>query len=129
MFLYVRQKHPYQRKPLGDPLAISVRVIERFIGNRMFTSVLSLSAIQTGAFRAFVSALERKAVDITEENYAQSSLLCEKFGFDGLIPQLSIFLSSAALRDAEVPLGISTLEERWQQSDWQVAERQSQPLR
>jgi hypothetical protein len=49
------------------------------------------SAVAADAFRAFVAALEGNAVDLTEGNYAELSQLCEEFGFDGLIAQLSLF--------------------------------------
>jgi hypothetical protein len=50
-------------------------------------------------------------VDSTEGNDAAVPLLWEKLGFEGLTMQLSMFQPSA-----------SALEERWQQSERQIAE-------
>jgi hypothetical protein len=38
-----------------------------------------------------VDALEGNAVDVTEGNNMELSLLCNEFGFDGLTAQLSMF--------------------------------------
>jgi hypothetical protein len=84
------------------------------------------SAVAVVAFRTFVAALEGNAVDITQWNSAELSQLCEEFGFDGLPEQLSLFQLSTALRDAEARCRISVLEERWQQSERQIAELPSE---
>jgi hypothetical protein len=103
----------------------------RFIANQELTRELYRvqAAVAADVFRAFVAALEGNAVDITEGNYADLSQLCEEFGFDGLTGQLSLFQPSVALKDAEARRRISALEERWQQSDRQIAELQPELCR
>jgi hypothetical protein len=86
------------------------------------------SAVAADAFRAFVAVIEGNAFDITEGNSAELSQLCEEFGFDGLTAQLSLFQPSAALRDVEARRRISALEDRWQQSERQIAELRSDSI-
>jgi hypothetical protein len=105
------------------PFQLLVTKCRRFIANEELTRepYPVQSAVAADAFWVFVAALECNAVDITEGNSAELSQLCEEFGFDGLTAQLSLFQRSAALRNAELRRRISALEERWQQSERQIA--------
>jgi hypothetical protein len=109
------------------PVDLLVTKCRRFVANQELTRepYRVQSAVGADVFQAFVAALKGNAVDITEGNYAELSQLCEEFGFDGLTGQLSMFQPSAALKNAKARRRISTLEERWQRSERQIAELQS----
>jgi hypothetical protein len=91
------------------------------------------STVPIDVFRAFVSALEDGAVEITNANLASLSLLCTEFGFAALTARLSEFRCSAAYAgktaDVEVLARIVALEERALERDRETAALQSELTR
>jgi uncharacterized coiled-coil protein SlyX len=71
------------------------------------------SRITAEVFRAFVSALEDRAVEITAANSSPLLLLSGEFGFEALAADLSAFRSSAPMvADGAARSRIADLEER-----------------
>jgi hypothetical protein len=79
--------------------------------------------VSVADFCLFVSALEGKDVDVTNDNVRGLSLLCDEFGFQSLSERLSSFRQSAdfnevvVVEDSEARLRLSALEERLLQRD------------
>jgi hypothetical protein len=76
------------------------------------------SPIPAEVFRAFVSALNGRAVEITAANWASLSLLSEEFGFDSLAGDLTAFRPGPPVQAmpvivyGDVRLRIADLEDR-----------------
>jgi uncharacterized coiled-coil protein SlyX len=69
------------------------------------------------------------AIEITLTNFTGLSLLCEEFGFEGLLRPLWEFRHSINLnetKDSEARLRVSALEERVHQNDRDIARLKSQ---
>jgi hypothetical protein len=82
------------------------------------------SSISLSIFQQFVSALEGKAMKITNTNFRELERLCEEFGFDELAAKLSKFLPSKELHEAEDSNArerIAALEEKTEQSGHSIA--------
>jgi TolA-binding protein len=85
------------------------------------------SQVSLSDFREFVSALDGKTVTINSENFRGLSRLCDELQFRNLAAQLSQFRGSdhfkkeTTMKDSEVRMRLSTLEERMQQRDDEIA--------
>jgi peptidoglycan hydrolase CwlO-like protein len=125
--------HPHARRAVS-----AARLIDKCT---LFKTNLSLltapysvkSSVPVEVFRAFVSALEDGAVEITKANVAGLSLLCTEFGFGALGTRLSDFGSSASLPlasvDAEARAQIAAREERVLTRDRETAVLQAELVR
>jgi hypothetical protein len=89
------------------------------------------SPILAEVFRAFVSALEGGAVEITSANWAPLSLLSEEFGFDSLAADLSAFRrrptvqAMLAVADGDAQSRLASLEARALGRDREIAALQA----
>jgi hypothetical protein len=82
-------------------------------------------------FHDFVSALENKIIQITNENYHHLTLLCEEFGFEDFSEHLNEFQQSSAFKgqhcphESELCERIILLEELTLEQDRRIANMQS----
>jgi hypothetical protein len=85
------------------------------------------SLVSLDDFRDFASALNGKAVTITNKNFRGLLQLCEEFRFHGLAAQLSQFRLSddfndaAAAEDSDTRMSLLALEEQMQRRDEAIA--------
>jgi uncharacterized coiled-coil protein SlyX len=71
------------------------------------------SVVSTSSFEQFLSALDSKAIDISNSNYRALCELCNEFVFSGLNPSLSAFDLSrlaAQLEHSELVTRVAKLE-------------------
>jgi hypothetical protein len=87
------------------------------------------SPVSLSIFREFLSALEGKAINITDTNVTELHRLCNELGFTELAAQLSEFRPSMDFKEAEDANArgrIATLEEKANQHDQVIATLQTE---
>jgi hypothetical protein len=88
------------------------------------------SSVTLPDFREFVSALEGKAVEITDTNFRGLQRLCEEFGFSEFAAKLSEFRPAMGFQEAADAGGrIAALNEKAKQHDCDIAVLQSELAR
>jgi hypothetical protein len=84
------------------------------------------SSVSLSLFREFLSALDGKAIKITDTNYTELERLCDEFGFSDLAAKLSEFRLSIDFQkeeteDADARGRIAILEENTNQHSHVIA--------